>query len=119
MITNKVFQGSTIPVDITLIDADGELQDISLLQDVVVLLSRVDGVNGKLALFKKVAGGGALAWTNPSAGTIHCEVPASVTTVAPLGKIAVEVKVVVDNNYQQVMVLEEGFELLKSKVATV
>jgi len=119
MINNPVYQGSTIPVDVVLYDEDGELKDLTVLQDVVVLFSRVDGINGKLALFKKVAATGVLAWTTTETGVVHCEVPASYTTNAPLGKIAVEVKVVVDGTYQQVTVLEYGFEILKSKVGAV
>lgn len=119
MAVEKIYQGSTLELEISLTQADGSALNPNSVDDVIVLFRYKDGRKGTLQKFKKVASGAILAWTAPDAdeGKLVCEVPASVMSTAYPTSVVVEMKVVKEGQYEYVTVLENEFLIESSNLA--
>lgn len=116
----KRYKGSSLEVEISLLEDDGTALNLTGVDEVLVLFAYTDGTSGTLQRFAKVAAGDDLAWTTPgnATGKVVCVVPAAVTAAAKAAKVNVEVKVKLPDGYHKVDVLGSGFQLLDAKLAT-
>lgn len=119
MAVEKIYQGSSIDLEITLTEIDATPINPNDADDVLVLFRYKDGKKGSLAKFAKTASGSALAWTAPDAaeGKLLCHIPASTTQEAYTTNVVVELKVKMGAEWTNVSLLDTEFIICSSNLA--